>query len=213
MQPKPISHNKIIIFIVFICAALITSLFVFHMRHKQTLTVLANGQVTLFPVARDVNSFELLTTENRKFTQKDLLNHWTLIFFGFSHCQTVCPVTFDMLAHAYTPLHLTYPRLQVVFVSLDPERDTLVTLAKYTHSFNPEFIGTSGSIQNIRKLQSQLGIYSAGDEASTDSNYQIEHSSSILLINPNAKWVGIFKYGMSPAQFTAAFNESMKQYG
>jgi protein SCO1/2 len=182
------------------------------MHHKQTLTVLADGQVTLFPIARDVTPFELLTTENKKFTQKDFVNHWTLIFFGFSHCKTVCPVTFDMLAHAYAKLHLAYPDLQVVFVSLDPERDTLTTLSQYTHSFNPAFIGTSGSIQNVRKLQSQLGIYSARDETSPENNYQIEHSSSILLINPKGKWASIFKYGMNTKQFIAAFEESMKQY-
>jgi cytochrome oxidase Cu insertion factor (SCO1/SenC/PrrC family) len=59
-------------------------------------------------------------------------------------------------------------------------------------------MGITGKLQEIRKLQSQLGIYSARDNASPTDNYQIQHTSSILLINPQGKWAGLFKYGIKP---------------
>lgn len=208
-----ISTNKIIAFVVFVCAALITSLFVYHTSHKPILTVINDGDATIFPVARDIKPFELAAaTTNQPFTQHDLLNHWTILFFGFTHCSSICPATMNMLGHAYPLLQKQYPNLQVVLITLDPERDTLSKLSRFTTSFHPSFTGVTGKIQNIRKLQSQLGIFSVRDTTRTNNNYQIQHSSTILLIDPRGKWAGIFKYGMSTQQFVAAFNESMRRY-
>lgn len=205
---QTVSLNKLIFFIVFICAALITSLFVFHWS-QPSKQELANGDVTLFPVARDVQAFTLTSADNQSFSQKNLLNHWTLLFFGFTHCASICPTTLDLLSRAYSQLHNTYPNLQIVLVSLDPERDTTATLKKYTTSFNPAFIGVTGKIQDLRKLQSQFGIFSARDNANS-SDYQIQHTSSIMLINPQGKWAGLFRYGMNVKQLVAAYAQSMQ---
>lgn len=210
MQTKQtISTNKIIFCVVFICAAIITSLFLFHMRNKPVQMTLSQDAGTIFPVARDIKSFELVSADNKPFTQKNFLNHWTLLFFGFTHCSNVCPTTLDMLNRVYSKVHTTYPDLQIVLVSLDPERDSMETLANYTKGFNPDFIGVSGKIQELRKLQSQLGIFSAREASTSESNYQIQHSSSILLINPQGKWAAIYKYGMNPEQFADALKVSV----
>ena len=212
MKTSPyISNQKIIIFIVFICSALITLLFVYHLRHQTKPITLTNDNGTIFSTARDIKSFKLLTDENKNFTEKDFQGHWTLLFFGFSHCSAICPATLDVLNKAYVKLHPIYPNLQLVLVSLDPERDTPSLLSNYVHSFHPDFIAATGQIQEIRKLQSQLGVFSLRDDASTQ--YQIQHTSSIMLINPQGKWAGLFKYGMNPEQFRQAFKESMEILG
>ncbi|RDI42414.1 SCO family protein [Aquicella lusitana] len=205
---QTVSTQKIILFVVFISAALMTLLFVFHMGHKPQPT-LAEGDGTLFPAPRDIKPFQL-ATDKQSFTQKDFLNHWTLLFFGFTHCSSVCPVTMTMLNQAYEKLQRTYPGVQVVLVSLDPDRDTPSSVMKYARSFNPNFIGVTGKIPELRKLQSQLGIFAARDASATENNYQLQHTSSILLINPQGKWAGIFKYGMPPEQFANAFDVSIK---
>lgn len=202
------STTKIIVLVVFVCAAIMTSLFVYHARHKPVQPLLSSDNGTLFPVARDIKSFELQSGEN-KFTQKNFYGHWTLLFFGLTHCSSICPTTLDMLNRAYLSLHKTIPNLQVVLVSLDPERDNTETLSQYTRSFHPDFIGVTGGIKDLRKLQSQLGIYSARDANATTSNYQIEHTSSIMLINPQGKWAGLFRFGMNPNQFTQLVLESI----
>src|SRR3990167_238552 len=163
-----LSLPKIIILVMIISATLITSLFVFHLRNPKQPINLSNDKGMLFPFARDIKPFEL-ATENASFTQNNFRNHWTLLFFGFTHCSSICPITLAMLNRAYDNLHKMYPDLQVVLVSLDPERDTPSVLNHYARSFNQNFIGVSGKIQAIRKLQSQFGIYSNRDDAS--SNY------------------------------------------
>lgn len=209
MKTQTFSTHKIIVLVVFICAAIMTSLFVFHLQHKPAQPLLSSNDGTLFPVPRDIKTFEL-TTGDKKFTQNNFNGHWTLLFFGFTHCSNVCPATLDMMNRAYTKLHTQIPNLQVVLVTLDPDRDTSETLANYTQSFNPNFIGVTGKIKDVRKLQSQLGIYSARDASSPEKNYQIEHTSSIMLINPQGKWAGLFRFGMNPDQFANLVKESVR---
>lgn len=203
------SNNKIMLLVFFICAALMTSLFIFYITHKQTKPVLSSDDAFIFPIAREIKSFELNTADNKKFTRQDLLGHWTLMFFGFTHCAKVCPTTLDMMNRVYTQLRMKYPNLQVVLVSLDPDRDLPERMAGYLHSYNTEFIGLTGKIDEIRKLQSQLGIISMRDN-SKGADYQLKHTSSIMLINPQAQWMGIFKYGMKPKQFAQVFQRSVQ---
>ncbi len=202
---QTVSLNKLIGLIIFVCAALITLLFVFHWSQpaKQKLV---NGDITVFSVARDIQPFALTTADNQSFTQKDFLNHWTLLFFGFTHCSSICPTTLDLMSRVYSQLHASYPNLQVVLVSLDPERDTPTALKKYTTSYNSSFIGATSNIQDLRKLQSQFGIFSARDDAS-GNDYQIQHTSSIMLVNPQGKWAGLFRFGMNVEQFVNAYTQ------
>ena len=190
-----------------------TSLFVFHLRNKHELTVLADGNATIFPIARDVKHFKLASTNGPEFSQKDLMGHWTIAFFGFTHCSTVCPTTLNLFANVYDKLHATYPNMQVVFISLDPERDAIDKLGSYVHAYNANFIGAAGKIEDIRILQSEFGIFSAREEASNNGDYQLQHTPSILLINPEGQWAGLFKSTISAEQFMAAFTASVQQHG
>lgn len=212
MQTKNpvISNYKIFAFVGFIATALITSLFVYRTSHQEPMGLVNDENSLIMPVGRDLKSIELVTTDSKDFTERNLLNHWTLMFFGFTHCNSVCPVTLEMMSQAYPALQATIPNLQVVFVSLDPERDTKETLKKYTQSFNKDFIGVSGKIENVRKLQSQLGIYSALD-TTTQANgaYQLQHTSSIMLINPKGKWIGMFKFGLSAKDFQSSVTKAV----
>lgn len=205
-----IATYKIITFVVFVCAALITSLFVYHMSQQQKSALIDDGNSLIFPVGRDMETVRLVNTDGKDFTERDLKKHWTLLFFGFTHCSSVCPATMDMISKAYENLHSDIPNLQVVLVSLDPERDDKSTLKQYTQSYHTDFIGVSGKIENVRKLQSQMGVFSAPDNSTGNtSNYQLQHTASIMLINPEGKWVGMFKFGMSPDAFSSAVKSSV----
>lgn len=217
-----VSTTKICTVLAFVCAAIMMSVVIFHLTHKSDTSQAASNNSLLFPTGRDIKEFSLVTSSEKIFTQNDLRNHWTLMFFGFTHCPNICPTTLGMLSKAYEQLHGVYPDLQVVLVSLDPERDSTTALAKYTANFHPDIIGVSGKMQELRKLQSQLGIYSErtedvaknrrpGENRDPVSNYSLQHTTSILLINPKGKWVGMFKFGMSPSTFVAEFNANMKQ--
>ena len=211
MSKNNVSHQKVIILIVFIIAALVTSLFLFHLRNEQK-PLLSNDNVTLFNVARHLKDFDLQDGSGKPFTQRELRDHWTLLFFGFTHCNSVCPTTLDMLARAYKELKPLYPNLQVVLVSVDPERDNMQSLAAYTKQYHDDFIGITGKQQALRKLQSQLGIYAEKETRADDKSYQVQHSSSILLLNPHGQWTGSIRYGLTPAEFITTFKESMTAF-
>ena len=204
------STRNIVLLVLVVSVALISLLMAFHLRHPVSRQGVgfANEEVVIFPIGRDIKAFQLRTAEDQAFTPVNFLNHWTLLLFGFTHCADVCPANLSMLSQIYDSLHNQYPNLQVVLVSLDPERDNKVSLNKYVKSFHADFMGVSGATSALRKLQSDLGIYAIRDE-SQGSNYQIQHSPSILLINPQGKWVGQFKYGLSPQKFMETFNKSM----
>lgn len=201
-QEPVVATYKIFLFAGFVCAAIITSLFVYRINHQDKRVALNTESAMIMPAGRDLKSVDLIQANSETFTDRNLYSHWTLMFFGFTHCNSVCPVTLEMLSKTYPTIHAKIPNLQVVFVSLDPERDTKVELQKYTKNFNADFIGVSGKIENIRKLQSQLGVYSAREDNS--SNYQLQHTASIMLISPEAKWVGMFKFGLPPKEFEQA---------
>lgn len=203
MQTQPvIATHKLIVLIVFICAALMSSFFIYRTQQKLTVPTLAADAGSLFPVARDIKAFKLVTGNGTEFTERDFQQHWTLLFFGFTHCASVCPSTFEVLKRVYPDLHAQFPQLQVVLISVDPERDSSEALKKYTQSYHPDFLGVSGKLQEIRKLQSQLGVYSSSE--STTGNYQIQHSPSILLINPKGQWAGLLRFGLKPEELTQA---------
>jgi len=198
------SHQKIIVLIVFIIAAILSSLFIFHMTHKQT-PKLVNNDVTIFNVARNLKDFDLIQGDGKAFKPHDFKDHWTILFFGFTHCGDVCPITMDLLAHTYQELKRPYPSLQVVLVSIDPEHDSTTSLANYTKQYHRDFIGVAGKQQQVRKLQSQFGVFA--EKSKLDQ--QIAHTSSLFLINPQGQWVGLIRYGLTPKQFIDTFKSSM----
>lgn len=126
------------------------------------------------------------------------LGNWSLVFFGYTSCPDICPVSMSVLKQAreilagiqtQTPLFIP----QVVFVSVDPARDGSERLKDYIDYFDKDFIGLSGSQTEILKLSRALGIvYKINDDAQTNANYLVDHSAAFLLINPAAGLQAIF---------------------
>lgn len=205
-----LSTSKIISLVILLSIGLIASLFIYHGWNKPKPLNLSMNDGTFFPVARDIKPFKLTTHQNKAFTLEDMRNHWTLLTFGFTHCAKVCPTTLEMLKRVYPTLHKRYPSLQIALLSLDPERDSSTTLAGYMRSYHPNFIGLTGKTEELRKIQAQFNVFSSRIPAGKSADYQIQHSSFILLINPEGKWAGLFHYGLSPQEFKQAFLKSMR---
>lgn len=202
-----VSTQKIVTLLVFICVAIMTFSFLYQARQQKihaTQPLIAQEVGLILPAPRALNSFKLIVN-TQPFTLNNLYQHWTLLFFGFTHCNNVCPATLNTLKPIYETLKKSYPTLQVVMISVDPERDSTNTISQYVRSFNTDFIGVSGKQSDIRKLQSQLGIYSARDTLSSN-NYQILHTASIMLINPQGKWVALYKPDNSAQQLIHSIN-------
>ncbi|OYV53161.1 MAG: hypothetical protein B7X00_02100 [Legionella sp. 21-45-4] len=105
-----------------------------------------------------------------------------MLFFGFTHCPSLCPTTMQALAGMMEQLQATHfsPLPRVVLISVDPNRDNLITLAQFVHTFNPDFYAARGNLVSPSQLAKQFGI---GLEVS----HTIEHTGTILVINPEGQ--------------------------
>ena len=154
-----------------------------------------NGTYLIKPI--EIDNFALIDHRGNHFTRDNLKNHWTLIFFGFTRCSNVCPVTLNALNHTYKTLQKMLPQKdlpQVIFVSIDPENDTLKQLNKYVKTFNPHFIGAITSAEKIENIKKQFHI------AVTKTQGSLNHSPEVLLINPDTEIQAYFSYPIQPQQ-------------
>jgi len=144
----------------------------------------------LLETPRNIPDFSLVGLDGQPYTQASLHGHWTLMFFGFTHCGSICPVTMAKLAKMVQVLEdkHTHPLPNVVFITLDPEQDSLDRLAHYVHSFNANFLAARGSKQQLDAMTHSLGIaYMQATESQP-----LEHSGTLMLFNPEGKLAAFF---------------------
>ncbi len=151
------------------------------------------------PLARD---------EGQSFTNETLEGEWTLMFFGFTFCPDVCPATLAHMSHMMKALRAQSPalaaRINVVLVSVDPQRDSPEKLDGYVRFFDEDFIGVTGTPANLQALAQQLNVaYEFVGDTSSNS-YLIEHSSHVVLINPKGDYQGIIKPPFHAAKLAKA---------
>ena len=148
---------------------------------------LASG--TWLPQAKAVIDFQLTDTSGRAFTRRDLAGAPTLVFFGFTHCPDVCPTT--LLKLAQVRRRAAPAGLRVLFVSVDPQRDTPAALATYVHAFDPRFEGLTGDPQTIARLAANFGVAVNRVELPGD-DYTMDHSAVVFMLDDAAHIVAIF---------------------
>ncbi len=157
-------------------------------------------QGVMISPARKIAVPALLKDNAETFTDNDLSGHWSLLYFGYTHCPDICPVTLGVVAQAKksaSAINHIFP--QVFFISVDPERDKVEMLAEYVQYFDEDFVAVTGHKKLLQALAIQLSaVYmkmpSAKNKAvsSKPADYDIDHSSALLLINPQGKLVAFF---------------------
>ncbi|MGC6481347.1 MAG: SCO family protein [Porticoccaceae bacterium] len=151
-----------------------------------------NGAIVL-DKPRIFSDFELEDHRGEVFNIARMQDIWTIVFFGFTHCPDICPTTLAMLNDTYSKLKDSEKeRLQVVMISLDPERDTVEKLAEYVPYFNPAFTGVTGNKHLIRRLTAELNV-AYNQVPLSDDDYTVDHSTQLILINPKGHYHGFFK--------------------
>ena len=151
------------------------------------------GEVMAKPAA--VAHFNLTDQDGKPFTQQKLKGKWSLLYFGFTSCTTMCPVNLLQLSKFYLQLKsngVTAGEMpQVLFISVDPARDTPAKMKTYVHHYNPDFIGLTGAEKQIKTLES---FCSTQHQANTALNgqYQVKHSALVYLVNPKQQLVASF---------------------
>jgi len=133
------------------------------------------------------SSFSLTDINNNPITEKSFEGPLTAIFFGFTHCPDVCPMTLNKLDIIVDRLEKENKNLKVIFISIDPDRDTPKVMRDYINSFNSNFIGITGEPEKIFLLSRSWGIISE-KIFSENGEYSVNHSSPVVLLK-NGKFV------------------------
>lgn len=193
MQQK----NRIRITIAFLLGFIVLVVYGFSWRISQPVIMSdedlrINGAI-VFDKPRIFSDFELVDHRGEAFNLARMKDIWTIVFFGFSHCPDICPTTLAMLNDTYSKLKDSEKeRLQVVMISLDPQRDTVEKLAEYVPYFNQQFTGVTGNQRAIRLLAAELNVAHNPVPLGGD-DYTIDHSTHLVLINPMGHYHGFFK--------------------
>jgi protein SCO1/2 len=158
--------------------------------------------------------FKLVTHDGKPFDNAALKGRWSFLFFGFTHCPDVCPTTlavFNDVSRALRERPGGAADVRFVMVSVDPERDTPQALAKYVAAFNPEFLGLTGEAGEIARLCESLGVKYAKVPGATPASYHMDHSSSVLLADPQGRFHGVFAPPHDAQNMTRGFLEMRRR--
>jgi protein SCO1/2 len=144
---------------------------------------------TWLPQPRDLGEFSLIDQNNAAFTAARLKGAPTLVYFGYTHCPDVCPVTLLQLAQVVKSG--VVPGLRVVFITVDPARDTPAQLAQYVHAFDPDFIGLTGTAAMVQTMAHRFGVAFLRVDL-PGGDYGLDHSSTIFLMDARGRNVAVF---------------------
>ncbi|RVU39906.1 SCO family protein [Rheinheimera riviphila] len=150
----------------------------------------------VYPKARDLTEFTLTSHKGQPATRQQLQGQWTLAFVGYTFCPDICPMTMATLTGAYSELQAMLPegqKLGIWFISADPERDTVSALANYVGYFEqPAITGLTAGHDKLFPFVRDLGLMYA-ISSTTAPDYLVDHSASIVLINPQGQLAAVFK--------------------
>ena len=136
---------------------------------------------------KEAPEFTLTDQDGSKVSLSDFKDKVVLIFFGYTHCPDICPMTMSVMNKVVDQLGDQADQVQVIFVTIDPERDTQEKLKSYMPYYNENFIGLTGSLEEIDKVADDYNIFYSKEEVNSTSQYLMGHNSSVLLITPDGE--------------------------
>jgi cytochrome oxidase Cu insertion factor (SCO1/SenC/PrrC family) len=154
--------------------------------------------------------FTLLDQDGRRVTEKDFRGRHMLVFFGYTYCPDICPTELQVMMAALDMLGPEAERIQPVFVTVDPERDTPEVLKSYVENFGPRLMGLTGTAGEVADMAKAYRVYYAksGNEASP-GDYLMDHSSIIYLMGPDGSFVRHFPYTTDAAKLAGELKEAV----
>ncbi len=199
------------LFVLAIAAGLIVGRYAFHTQHAPR----PETDALMLHEPKPLPDFSLTDTSGRRFTKQSLAGHWSLLYFGYTHCPDACPTTLSGLDHFMGELAKSpsAPKPTVYFISVDPKRDDATLLKNYTLYFNASFIGVTGNEEALRVLAAPLGVdfsYGAPDK---HGDYVVNHTSFVILVDRQGEEVAIFSPPLDTQHVTADYLSILKYYG
>ncbi len=142
------------------------------------------------PLASIGGPFTLTATNGEVVTDRNFRGRYLLIYFGYSHCQDVCPTTLGTLRRARNTLGPRAAQVQPLFVTVDPEHDTPAVMREYLAAFSPRLIGLTGTSRQLRAMQREYKVISLAHPSGLNApGPDIDHSSVLYLVDPNGRYL------------------------
>ena len=150
--------------------------------------------------------FSLTDHTGRRRSLADFHGKVVVVFFGYTHCPDVCPTTLSELALALKQLGKVADKVQVLFVTLDPTRDTTEVLRQYVPSFNPSFIGLTGTEAEVAKVAQTFKVFYQKQKSSKGNGYTLDHSANTFVFDPTGRLRLMFGFGNDQKKIISDIN-------
>lgn len=205
--------NKSTITIVAIAALISGVALSWYNNHQQPIAL--ESGLWFGDQARALPEFELIDHRSQPLTRKGLNGQWSLMFFGYTHCPDICPMSLQTLAEMINNIDDSdvSEALEIYFISVDPARDRPEVLAEYIAYFNPQFHAATAEQEQLTPLTRSLGIaHMIRNESGDSEHYDVDHSSAIVLINPEAEFAGLFSAPQDAAAMARDMTRIIERY-
>jgi protein SCO1/2 len=155
-------------------------------------------------------SFQLLDHNGQPRALSDFHGKVVVVFFGFTHCPDVCPTTLAELARAVKQLGPDGERVQVLMVTVDPERDTPEVLKQYVTALDPHFVGLTGDPDAIARTAREFKVFYQKSPGATPETYSVDHSSGSYVFDPQGRLRLLVTYGQGADVFAHDIAQLLK---
>ena len=133
--------------------------------------------------------FTLQAPDGTTVTDATYRGRWLLVFFGYTFCPDTCPTTLSHVALSLQELGVDAAKVQPIFITVDPARDTTEVMGQYTEAFDSRIVGLTGSAQQIAAVMQEYGVYSEQHAIGSDGAYLVDHGSYIYIMDPTGNFV------------------------
>ncbi len=155
--------------------------------------------------------FTLQGANGKTMRDEDFHGKYMLVYFGFTHCPDVCPTTLLMISNALNDMGEAAKKIQPIFISIDPERDSPATTALYASHFSKNLIGLSGTPDQVKHAADSFKVYySKVAQPGSALGYVVDHSSFIYLMGPDGKYVDHFAGNVSEQELAEGLNHDVR---
>jgi protein SCO1/2 len=157
--------------------------------------------------------FTLVNQDGKTVTDKDFRGKLMLVFFGFTHCPDVCPTELQTIAAAMDKLGPDAKKVTPVFISVDPERDTVQSIGEYVKAFGANIIGLTGTPEQIEQAAKSYRVYyrkAKPSEGADAKDYTVDHSAFTYLMDGNGQYLTHFSFGVPPEKMAERIRQQLE---